>query len=85
MRCWSLCTTQHSRLSYCQNPESHLKSHSITQRHQCGCMLPAGVSGGFVDCASSDGMRDAQWRRRFEWSKQLDSLNKQYFGNNSYR
>jgi hypothetical protein len=48
-------------------------------------MLPAGVSGGFVDCASSDGMRDAQWRRRFEWSKQLDSLNKQYFGNNSYR
>jgi len=45
----------------------------------------AGVSGGFVDCANSDGMRNPQWRRRSEWSKQLDSLNKQYFGNHSYR
>jgi hypothetical protein len=45
----------------------------------------AGVSGGFVDCASADGMSNAKWRRRFDWSKQLDSLNKQYFGNHSYR
>jgi hypothetical protein len=38
-----------------------------------------------VDCASADGMSNAKWRRRFDWSKQLDSLNKQYFGNHSYR
>ena len=44
-----------------------------------------GVSAGFVDCANSDGMRNPKWRRRFEWSKQLDSLNRQFFGNHSYR
>jgi hypothetical protein len=57
--------------------------------HPAACFVvqtpSPGVSGGFVDCASTDGMRNAQWRRRFEWSKQLDSLNKQYFGNHSYR
>lgn len=38
-----------------------------------------------MDCANSDGMRNPQWRRRCAWSKQLDGLNKQYFGNHSYR
>lgn len=46
---------------------------------------PAGAQTGPIDCCMSNAGDDKKWKARFAWTTELQRLNQEIFGNNSFR
>ena len=46
---------------------------------------PAGALAGPIDCCMSNAGDDKKWKARFAWTAELQRLNQEIFGNNSFR
>ena len=46
---------------------------------------PAGAQAAPIDCNMSNAGDDKKWKARFAWTSELQRLNQEIFGNNSFR